>query len=51
MEKKGWDAVSPVYVDKVDSTSGDEQASRELKCIEIIRPREWKAYRSSFGWG
>jgi hypothetical protein len=50
-EKKGWDAVSPVYVDKVDSTSGDEQASRELKCIEIIRPREWKAYRSAFGWG
>jgi hypothetical protein len=50
-EKKGWDALNCIYEDIVDSSSGSDQAARVLKGIETIRPREWKAYRSAFGWG
>lgn len=48
-EKKGWDVVSPIYVEKND----DGKPERKIKYIEIIRPagREWKDYKSAFGWG
>jgi hypothetical protein len=50
-EKKGWDALNFQYKDGVDDSSGSDQASRVLKGIETIRPREWKNYRAVFGWG
>jgi hypothetical protein len=50
--KKGWDAVSPVYEDDVDTNgAGKKHDVRKLKYIEIIRPRAWKDYVAAFGWG
>jgi len=54
VEKKGFDAISPTYEMK-DWTAGDgtKHATKVVKGIEIIRPegREWKAYKTTFGWG
>lgn len=47
-EKKGWDVASPTWEPDVD---GNDNAVKKVLGIEIIRPREWKAYRSVFGWG
>jgi hypothetical protein len=50
--KAGWDAISPVYEPSVEANgAGKTHDIRKLKCIEIIRPREWKDYRPVFGWG
>ena len=52
-EKKGFDAISPVYKwDTADDAGGTTKGVRPLSYIEIIRPRgrEWKNYGSVFGW-
>jgi len=50
--KAGFDVLSPTYEMK-DWTAGDgtKHATKVVKGIEVIRPREWKAYKSVFGWG
>lgn len=50
--KAGFDVLSPTYEMK-DWTAGDgtKHPTKVVKGIEVIRPREWKAYRSVFGWG
>lgn len=47
-EKKGWDVASPTWEPDVD---GSDNAVKKVLGIEIIRPREWKDYKSVFGWG
>jgi len=48
-EKKGWDVLSPVYVQE----KANGRTVTLLKYIEIIRPagREWKNFVTEFGWG
>jgi len=53
-EKKGFDAISPVYKDGAENNDdGDTMPIREVDRINIIRPagREWKDYVAVFGWG
>lgn len=45
--KLGFDALSPSYRHSVDA---NQQPTRKLIGIEVIRPRELKAYRPVFGW-
>jgi len=48
-EKKGWDVISPTY----EYDEHNDHGVRKLQYIEIIRPagREWKDYKTVFGWG
>jgi hypothetical protein len=50
-DKKGWDFISPTFKTKEFDNGTEKHTVKVLKCIEIIRPREWKNYRSAFGWG
>jgi len=46
--KTGFDVISPTWEADVDA---NDNAVRQILGIEIIRFREWKNYRSIFGWG
>ena len=49
--KSGFDVISPVYEPTTDTNgAGKTHAIKKLKYIEIIRPREHKAYSPVFGW-
>lgn len=50
--KEGWDALCPVYVpDDTAGGGGKKHATRKVKCIHTIRPRDWEDYVPIFGWG
>ena len=49
--KSGFDVISPIYKSTTDVVGAATHPSRQVEFIEIIRPREHKAYRSVFGWG
>jgi len=49
--KSGFDVISPIYEHKVDDAGGEANAVKKIKYIEIIRPRQHKAYQTVFGWG
>ena len=49
--KYGFDVISPIYKTTTDVVGAATHPSRQVEFIEIIRPREHKAYRSTFGWG
>ena len=51
IDKKGWDILSPHIVDDVFDNGSKKIAVKKVKYGEIVRPREWKPYRSAFGWG
>lgn len=48
-EKKGWDVLSTTTID--DPTT--DNPTKKVSYIEVVRPagREWKNYRTVFGWG
>jgi hypothetical protein len=49
--KSGFDVISPIYEMEIDDAGGEANAVKKIKYIEIIRPREHKAYKPVFGWG
>jgi len=50
--KSGFDVISPIYETDIDTNAASKKhAIRKVKYIEIIRPREHKRYRETFGWG
>ena len=50
-EKKGWDVLSFHYADYVFNGGSGNVAAKRLKCLEVVRPREWVSYVTAFGWG
>lgn len=50
--KSGFDVISPTYESEDEANPGGKTHSlRKVSYIEIIRPRQHKAYRPVFGWG
>jgi hypothetical protein len=50
--KEGFDVLSPIYEPSTNTDgSGKTHAIKPLKGIEVIRCREYKPYKSVFGWG
>lgn len=52
--KAGWDVLSFTHFPTTSTAGGKTHAVRQIKCIEVIRApggMDWKAYRSTFGWG
>lgn len=49
--KTGFDVASPIFKPNTATAGATTVAVKEVDAIEIIRPREWKAYKSVFGWG
>lgn len=45
--KKGWDIISPNIIKEENGGV----PIKKVDYIEIIRPREWVPYASTFGWG
>lgn len=48
-DKKGWDILDPIF--KKDPKNG--KPTTVVDYFKVVRPadREWKAYKSVFGWG
>lgn len=49
VDKAGWDVLSLYFIE--DDTT--ENPTKKVGYIEVVRPagREWKNYRTTFGWG